>query len=127
MGEDKNNPSEMINKWPEWKRDLVRGEELKPCPFCGSDEMIIEYHHELWGVNCICGCSIVDDVKKYVIEKWNTRPETAWGMFARLKNEYGLKFCSLFKKISNSIEDKTIESEQVAIMLMKQIEEELKK
>ena len=57
-------------------------EEIKPCPFCGSDEVkefkkVNQLHKvELFGVCCWdCGGeSGISGIKEEAIQKWNQRP-----------------------------------------------------
>ena len=52
-------------------------EELKPCPFCGSDKIIVEHIHRVrYGCRCD-NCDTVQDpnarTESEAIAKWNTR------------------------------------------------------
>ena len=58
--------------------------ELKPCPFCGGDDIKLYnspvytgLDRDAWSVRCRdCDSRIsVYDTKAEAIEKWNTRPE----------------------------------------------------
>ena len=57
-------------------------DELKPCPFCGSEAQIISCGKE-WYVECsrnpfVCYCKPWTgyiDTKEYAIELWNRRAE----------------------------------------------------
>ncbi len=57
-------------------------DKLKPCPFCGNEEVGICYDswdEEYYGVKClICGGSIYPDkeTEEEAIEAWNKRAET---------------------------------------------------
>ena len=63
--------------------------ELKPCPFCGGEPMIYDiepYKHLLANfpdhpgstvIECGCGCGLVDESRETVIERWNTRADSA--------------------------------------------------
>ena len=63
--------------------------DLKPCPFCGGEPMIydIEPHkHHLVKlpdypgstvIECGCGCGLIDESRETVIERWNTRADSA--------------------------------------------------
>lgn len=55
-------------------------DEMKPCPFCGSE--FAELQHgtttdgiERWWVECECGCTLDDFYlgKDYAIAAWNSR------------------------------------------------------
>ena len=57
---------------------------LKPCPFCGNDDIFIsgsdevgEDKHPYWYVCCFkCGCSVFGDAdKEKAAEAWNRRTE----------------------------------------------------
>lgn len=59
------------------------GEELKPCPFCGSKPYFNQLPHDegdwvqndQWVLGCAkCGICIAPDCKENQIEQWNTRP-----------------------------------------------------
>ena len=65
-------------------------QELKPCPFCGDDYIVLylEYttsryfHAHEWKIGCqtigCCGCHVYGhnfDTKKKAIEAWNRRAE----------------------------------------------------
>jgi len=50
-------------------------EELKPCPFCGGDDLLI-YTNEIWCKKCdagIHGGDYGEKTQQIVIEQWNTR------------------------------------------------------
>ncbi len=58
-------------------------EELKPCPFCGSEDAYLyrevgDWNFGLWTVKC-CSCeALVDSVsvnEDDAVEKWNTRQD----------------------------------------------------
>lgn len=52
-------------------------EDLKPCPFCGGDPVMIGEYDGLYQVICPKCNGTVDDfdnVKDVSAEKWNTRP-----------------------------------------------------
>ena len=54
----------------------MKKEELKPCPFCGSEELAIELNPiGNWSVSCLeCGATGRDEVKRgRAIKVWNTR------------------------------------------------------
>lgn len=49
-------------------------EELKPCPFCGSDDMnvtVTDIFHAVWCRDC---GALVDNDEEDVAKLWNTRP-----------------------------------------------------
>lgn len=60
-------------------------EELKPCPFCGSEADFITKGRSWWAVECLnernCGIFLpVDSAytsKDYAIKAWNTRAREA--------------------------------------------------
>ena len=58
--------------------------ELKPCPFCGSDDISTEERgkNDEWWCACICGAtSGWYRTQQEAIDGWNTRPiEDALGM-----------------------------------------------
>lgn len=53
--------------------------ELKPCPFCGSDEFLAVAHsvlgsHSFWQVECGCHASGAPEfIRADAIREWNTR------------------------------------------------------
>ena len=51
--------------------------ELKPCPFCGSENVKIDVDSGIYWCRCIdCkACSSSDFSKEKAVEKWNRRPE----------------------------------------------------
>ena len=50
--------------------------ELKPCPFCGSDAIFID-NNLISGVNCPMGCC-----SRKTIKEWNARPTPKEGLKA---------------------------------------------
>lgn len=53
---------------------------LKPCPFCGSEQMFGEVRPAarksppLFGITCIhCGAKMTDEFVPELIQRWNTR------------------------------------------------------
>ena len=55
---------------------------LKPCPFCGGEDIIVQElqpymgDENNWRVLCVgCGCDIQRETKETVISAWNTRVE----------------------------------------------------
>lgn len=56
---------------PEGKR---RMEELKPCPFCGSNNLIVDGFTWVHCKNCRTDGPLFNDRKK-AIKAWNTRKE----------------------------------------------------
>jgi Lar family restriction alleviation protein len=51
-------------------------EELKPCPFCGSNKITVDLFCVTWCVCChLCGLQFNrgEPVKKNIIQAWNTR------------------------------------------------------
>mgnify|MGYP002068886796 FL=1 len=50
-------------------------EKIKPCPFCGNNNIIIERRRDGNVVSCIgCGVSIVAYIsREEIIEMWNRR------------------------------------------------------
>lgn len=69
---------EVIEIWrPKEKDDL----KLRPCPFCGSEEVVyVKYHHtvgERWKIMC-CGCTANIDPgyarERHIVQgMWNRR------------------------------------------------------
>ena len=58
--------------------DLEYKEELKPCPFCGSESIAVELHGEYYVrcANCECQVAVVTplfDSKNEAITAWNRR------------------------------------------------------
>jgi Lar family restriction alleviation protein len=52
--------------------------ELKPCPFCGSEQVTTAPDHEFggttWDVICkACGARVSSDLEEQAIAAWNTR------------------------------------------------------
>ena len=62
-------------------------ERLRPCPFCGSEDVTSEFHFSEMIVRCPrceCRCSFEVDVRKYgrrenAIKRWNSR----WNVIVR--------------------------------------------
>lgn len=63
---------------------LIMVDELKPCPFCGSEDVTIKEimsdcgYQSWWELKCAndeaCGCSVSNSgTKEEVIKKWNKR------------------------------------------------------
>jgi len=54
-------------------------DELKPCPFCGSDEFLAVAHsvmgsHSFWQVECGCHASGAPEyIRMDAVREWNTR------------------------------------------------------
>lgn len=75
--------------WPKLKNQLVllRGDKLKPCPFCGSEELeLASTHTASYWIECGCGAEVHGDyggdegnlpqhmfAKQSAIESWNAR------------------------------------------------------
>lgn len=61
---------------------LTETQELKSCPFCGSDVVEINRYDGGWGVNCLTECcmgNVAPDEQRWdergsAIRSWNTRP-----------------------------------------------------
>lgn len=68
----------------------LTGEKLKPCPFCGGQNLeLLNTHTPYYWIECVCGAQLNDDFPadrketdkghiasaKRVIEKWNTRDD----------------------------------------------------
>ena len=53
-------------------------EELKPCPFCGSElTQMTSYLGEWWVVCCECFCSTaMETTEKEAIKAWNKRKKS---------------------------------------------------
>lgn len=89
--------------------------KLKPCPFCGEDNVLISKSDEGWryGLRVVCWCgstgtivysdefdeSLGDEeqyknAKKRVIEAWNTRSDTWISVEDRLPDEKGVYLVS---------------------------------
>lgn len=55
----------------------VENDDLKPCPFCGGEELVrkINCSHTFYWIECDnCGCSVDGgNSKEIAIEAWNTR------------------------------------------------------
>lgn len=60
--------------------------DMKPCPFCGGDNIVIRYGGSAWRSNIYypktsayvtcCGCGIRTETYRYAskaVEKWNRR------------------------------------------------------
>ncbi len=75
--------------------------ELKPCPFCGSRSVFKAYNNyedkKIRYVVCN-NCRIQLQKHKAwnkgidIVDAWNARPESAWEMFRRLNDKYGVYF-----------------------------------
>lgn len=54
--------------------DRMKKDKLKPCPFCGGEEVRIT-HHGGFGVNCLCGGMFYDsdDTAEEARKGWNKR------------------------------------------------------
>lgn len=57
--------------------DLGKSNNIKPCPFCGSEEgenVILCYNYPKYRIACIpCGVVMLADRKDKIIENWNNR------------------------------------------------------
>jgi Lar family restriction alleviation protein len=56
-------------------------DKLKPCPFCGSDQIIVwpdyEFGDVTWDVMCkACGVHVRRDLEEQAIAAWNTRTQS---------------------------------------------------
>ena len=52
--------------------------ELKPCPFCGGQNINIRKGKYAWNIECYnadCGAYITKVLKQTAIEAWNRRAE----------------------------------------------------
>jgi hypothetical protein len=64
-------------------------EILKPCPFCGSDDLhlhefpsydkTVTWYHLHHGPNTTCSISMMDSDKDRLLNNWNTRPVDSAG------------------------------------------------
>lgn len=73
----------------------MENKELKPCPFCGSETIVVENYDEscnsdypsiYWHSVCVdCGCNIpMCDTEEEAIEAWNKRDYTQFIEFLEL-------------------------------------------
>ena len=62
--------------------EIKKNKELKPCPFCGSNEVVLEWyihHADQHRVRCLCtNCMAMVDAgwwqnERQPIQAWNTR------------------------------------------------------
>jgi Lar family restriction alleviation protein len=64
----------------------MKNKSLKPCPFCGNDDLYVREdvgYPTLYTINCKkCSASIlqVDTSKKQIIDAWNTRTIVTQGV-----------------------------------------------
>ena len=123
--------------------------KIKPCANCTADARLdpvenpteedikeVDFTGVRWCVKCrACRCrSGFEDTPDKAIEKWNTRPESAWERFGILYNKYGLeKILPALAVMTKCAAPASIllefiqkNKEQQAINKIKEIEKELK-
>lgn len=121
-------------------------EELKPCPFCGSEKIAVHYSNEAFVYCKMCGAQAGDTNEHYsevdsrsreiAIENWNNRPETAWEIMQKVLSKLSFskwhdylpeKYHSIYLDRLSFIRFLGMCPEQEAIKIMQEIEQELNK
>jgi len=104
--------------------DFYLDKELKPCPFCGMDSIVIdceEISTGYWLARLQCGnCEVkleLDDSTKEIaadllINQWNERPHE--GDFAKTNRGAKLKHCPEFDKIAFDMASANKTDEEIA-------------
>lgn len=60
--------------------ESVRHPELKPCPLCGSNDLLFEKQYGAWSIDCLECCLMLDAGymdREAAVAAWNRRAKVA--------------------------------------------------
>ena len=77
-GYEHTNPSMVLSKWNDRVSNRRIEKTAKPCPFCSSISVVLDYYNCSYFVVCThCGCKTAYcNTKEDAIKAWNKRPDS---------------------------------------------------